>query len=164
MATAVSGADAPKGPGRLASAIAEAVGPAVAAALVAHDKGRTEAAERAEFQAWKDGKAKTIDVRLGVSKEPVDKHSSNNGWVIAGLVIAGFVLLAIFLPRMGTNPQTPQQTQSQPTIPQSVNRNTANMDGGALEITSDPCRLSNGSMGLVAKVKATGEMRCVIKN
>lgn len=46
----------------------------------------------------------------------------------------------------------------------STARGAANMDGSALEFTSDPCRLSNGQMGLVARVKATGETRCARKN
>jgi hypothetical protein len=46
----------------------------------------------------------------------------------------------------------------------SIARNTMNLDGDVLEFTSDPCKNSKGQSGLVAKVKATGELRCAAKN
>lgn len=106
MATAVSGADAPKGPGRLTSALVDA--------LEAHDQRKAEAAERAEFRAWKDGKSKTLDITLRTGdKDPVDKKSTHNGWLIAGLVILAFALLAVFLPRTGTTPAPEKAPQTQ---------------------------------------------------
>lgn len=56
-----------------------------------------------------------------------------------------------------------QQTQADPAVRTSTAKGAADMNIGALEISADPCKLSTGVMGLVAKVKATGESRCVQK-
>lgn len=140
---------------------------------------RITAAIAAGFSALPEQQPK-VEPKLEPKVEPAAAKASGTHWIdspSAALAVFGIALLFFIgvgldkgwfkdlsltnlnRPSAGTTFQTPFANKK------SVARDiVANADVSTLDITSDPCTLSTGVPGLVAKVKATDEMRCVKKN